>query len=65
MPAARHPGSMVSASGKEEGNAAHRASGAMTTTERGRCGGVLRQSRHAGGQRQASAGPIDGGGGGV
>jgi hypothetical protein len=64
MLVARHPGSITSASGKEEGNAAHRASGATTTTERGRCGGVLRQRRHIGGQRRASAGLVDGGGGG-
>jgi hypothetical protein len=59
-----HPGSMVSASSKKEGNATHQASGAMMMVERGWCSGVLRQRRHSSGQRRASVGPTDGGGGG-
>jgi hypothetical protein len=59
-----HPGSMASVLGKEEGNVAHRASGAMIMVEMGWCGSVLRQRRHSGGRRRASTGPTDGGGGG-
>jgi hypothetical protein len=44
-----HPGSMASASGKEEGNVAYRASGATMMAQRGWCGGVLRQRRHSSG----------------
>jgi hypothetical protein len=63
-PAARQLGSMASAPGKEKGNAAHQASGATTTAERGQFCSVLRQRQHCGGRRRALAGHADGRGGG-